>query len=492
MPTPAYREADRSAFGAVLLGSANPPFIIAGEGSHEHPWSLRLLSSAGEAPTTPPPLTVISIGDDPDGVYQSSPPSAVDYAVMLRNLRKLGAKSVGLGATLVWPDPDPIARTALDTQLGEFEAVAVTAPLTRGSSAEPMPAAFIRASLPLSSVKGDTGKLPMVNRVSLPGTVLGDLHTLAGFSLIESESGSVPLLARWDDRIVFSFSVVSVLAGKGLPADGVEVRLGEYLKLGPQGPFVPIDDYGRLAVEPRPAPAALKPVPAETLVDATSLPVDGSVLFRDDRRATDASMKAFAAALVPVHLAIATEAGMSPVRLFHRLPQPVEAGLFAALVLLLTAFVSGGAFRARLGFGVIAGLVVAVQFTLTPFGLWFPGIAALVVIAAGYLVSWPTRAWDEEPHVAPATGHEPFSSPALPASVLPGDPSVALPPPPEAAPAVVETPAPRVISPPAESRPAPKPSQPQRKPSGRPAKPAGAPPAKKSAPKAPRKKKRGK
>ncbi len=391
---------DREVFEFASKAFANPPFFVSGNGSHEQPWSLRTLSSqvssAGETS-----LPVISIGDDPDGVFQSSPPQAVDYAVMLRNLKRLGVKRVALADEMAWDDADPIALQALDSRLADFDSAVTCASLTRSSVAEPLPLPFFIASIPLSQVHGDVGLLAQVNRVSLPGTFLGSGKTLAGFSLIESEPGNAPLLARWKDRVVFAFPVVAALAETGGKAEQIEVRLGSYLKLGPSGPVVPIDAAGRPAVQP--VKLETGSIPAATLIDATSLDSAGSVLLRNDRSASDPALKAFSDKVGSVLASISNEAGLSKPRVFPRLSASIESALLLGLSVLLFFCTTNSRFRMGLAFTAVTAAILIAQFTgLAWFSTWLPLYSTLAAVAAGYLVGWPLKpaALVEKPLIA--------------------------------------------------------------------------------------------
>lgn len=390
---PGFREFDRAVFSGVVQACANPPLIVSGEGIYSDPWTLRTLTTvASKRPNTSSAPVVVAIGDDPEGVFQSSPPSPVDFAVILKNLGRLEAKRVALGTVMAWGESDPIARAALERQLGGFESAVTCTPLTRGATPEPMPGAFLRASLPVKQVKGETALLPVVNRLPVPGTILGEGNVIAGFSELESEPAKgLPLLARWGDRVVFAFPVMAALAERGGSVENMTVRLGESLQLGPGGPIVPIDSFGRLAVSPvKAAPAPT--IAAESLIDATELPASPLIVLRDDRTAADAATKRFSAGLVSSLIAIDSEAGLSPKRKFDRMQWQGEAMFLTGIVLLQVMLAGGGSFRRHLTLLLLAGLVVATQYIGACWAHgWLPGVAALGSVVAGWLVSWPPR-----------------------------------------------------------------------------------------------------
>ncbi|MFD0893537.1 hypothetical protein KBB96_19080 [Luteolibacter ambystomatis] len=385
--TPWLRPVDRASFQSVAGAFANPPFFISGEGTYQQPWGLRTLAAPDrKAKGTLP--AALSIGDDKDGVFQASPPSPVDYAVILRNLDRLGVKHVAIGAVMAWDSSDPYAREAFSSRLKAFESVTAVSPLSRAPTEDPMPAEFARSSIPVDRVRGDVSKLPVVNHLPVPRTVLGDGANFAGFSELESEPASEarPLAARWGDRVVFAFPVVAVMAERGLEAEGVDLRLGSYLKLGPEGPVIPVDESGRATVAFAEKTDA---TPVEFVLDAESLASDGSVLIRDDRTVADRSAARFSAAVAPFMAAIRSEAGLSPPREFRRLSWEVEIGLISLLVVLLVIAAAPGSFRVKLWFGIFLGLLLAAQIITMNFSVWLPGLSFLGALAGGFIAAWP-------------------------------------------------------------------------------------------------------
>jgi hypothetical protein len=189
---------DRMVFRWMAGVVHGPPMWVDGFGSRETPWSLRVPAKENPDLTAHAP-PVVWVGDDPEGVFQTSPPSPVDYAVMLSNMKRLGVRHAACALVLAWDEPDVIGLMALEKALGGFESVVMASPVTRGAVAEPLPQAYRRASLPAAVVKGDVNQLPVVNRIPVPDVILGAERTWAGFSVVESEpDGGHPFLcARW-------------------------------------------------------------------------------------------------------------------------------------------------------------------------------------------------------------------------------------------------------------------------------------------------------
>lgn len=383
---------DRAAFASVARAFANPPLFIAGHGSPAAPWTLRTFAAHNQTDPRQAPV-VVSLGDDPEGFFQSSPPSPIDLAVILTNFQRLGAKRATTAAVLAWSAPDPMGLAALDKTIGRFDSLVMAAPLSRGAVPGPMPPAFRRASIAVAAVHGDPAALPVVNRIPLPGVILGGDNTLAGFQVLDSEPASkfAPLLARWEDRVVLALPVLAVLQQRDLTVEGLEVRLGEYLKLGPDGPTVPIDRYGRLAT-PFKALAPRARIPAEALIDGGADLLPGTapqpVVLRDDRSAAEPATRAFSKQLPAVIAAIASDTGLAPARAYPRLQTGLEFATLLALAYALAALCGLPAFSRRLAYLALATVCLIAQcLAAGSASIWLPGLPALAAIASAWLVA---------------------------------------------------------------------------------------------------------
>lgn len=391
--TPWLQEIDRVLFRSVSGAFANPPFFISGNGSRTQPWELRTVASSAPLKRTNPPV-VLSVSDtSAPPEFQSFPLSPNDYAVILRYLKDRGIEHVAFGTALAWDEKtqDVFQMTSLDRRLSGFDSMVTSTPLKRGGTSEAMPPAFIRSSIDSSRVYGDLKSVPVVNRLPIPGTVIGDLKTLVGFSVLETEApgSNIPLLAVWNDRIVFALPVIAALAERGLPVDGVELRVGEYLKLGPDGPVIPLDSYGNLVGQTRSFDHETLPVEA-LLDEATKLPPGTSVVLRDDRSAIDAAQKHFSATMVDTLEAIRSDAFLAAPKQCPPLPAVAEASLIGGVVFLLAACATPALFRLRLSFGIVFAVWIIAQLVVASVAdVWLPGIAVAGAIVMGFIASWP-------------------------------------------------------------------------------------------------------
>jgi hypothetical protein len=410
---------DRAAFLTVSRASANPPLFISGNGSHADPWKLRTFAAESKSDPRQAPV-IVSLGDDPEGFFQSFPPSPIDLAVVLANFHRLGAHKAATAAVLAWDSPDPMGLAALDKAISRFDSLVMSAPLSRGAVPETMPPQFRKASIPLSEIQGNTTELPIVNRIPLPGIILGGENTVAAFQTLDSEpdNGRFPMLARWDDRAVFAFPLLVAMQRLNLPLQGISVKLGEFIKLGPDGPVVPIDRDGRLSHSP-PRSHAFAEIPASSLIDGGDDLIPKSapqpLILRDDRSAAEPNTRKFSAMLPALVASISSNAAMSPERAYPRLQSSWELVMLSLVVALLAVFCKLPAFPRNIAFLLIASACITIQcVAASAMTIWLPGIAALAAVCCAFLVSWMAPIASLQPAIMPEISTPPVKKTVRP------------------------------------------------------------------------------
>lgn len=375
---------DRALLSLSSFVTKDSRSFFTGDGSHFAPYHLHTFGlGIGKSPKTSP--TVISINDDPDQVFQSSPPSPVDYAIILRNLKRIGIDRVAISFPLLWEQTDAVSLAALDRQLDAIPSLATSAPLTRGAVPAPIPPAFRRASVSLSRIRGDTELLPAVNRIALPDVILGNKTSLAGFTRIESEpKGTSPfLLARWgEDQAVLSFLLIAALDHYQVPPSALDIRLGEFISLGARGPFIPIDEHGRLDFA-IPKDFSGDILAMESLLKTKKAAHDKKnfqpAILRSDLSATEDAYATYAQALAPTIAALCDPTYAGEIRTFSRLPVAIEIILLLALALIAYGLLHSGRYRWKFVAPVaIAGIITIHFIAITTSSTWLPTLPALL------------------------------------------------------------------------------------------------------------------
>lgn len=372
-----------------------PHFLQPGKGDDGVAWHVRSVSdSAADREMATPGIVLLE--DDPDGVFHASPHAPIDLALIARNMGRIGEDTLAIGAVMAWDSPDEMGLTALERALEGFKTVVTTAPLARGATAESMPSAFRRASVPMDAVRGDASGLPVVNRQTLSGVLLGGSNAIAGFTFLETNADSERphLMARWEDRIVFSFPFLAAMRQAGMNVDALQIIPGSHIRVGTGGWIIPIDEAGRLEVR-APKTHGWRETRAEWLLDADPEPWAGPTrpnmwLLRDDRGARDAVFRNHSAQLVPLVKTIASGAALTEPKELRGVPQWLGWVLLGAVVVLLGALCRFGGVAIQ--FGLVFTLIglVALQWTaLSMASLWMPAMPAILAVNVIWIVALP-------------------------------------------------------------------------------------------------------
>jgi len=375
------RALDRRVLEILAYRQLSPPVEISGDGSHSEPWELR--GGALNAKRSED-WSFVQLTDDLDGTFQGSPHSPIDFALIFSNLHRLGARDLACAAVLAWEDPDPVALTAMEIEMKKFKSVAIAAPVTRGAVMETLPPPFRRASVLVDDLAGNASALPVVNRVSLPNMIYGGDNVVAGFQVIDSEPADrrIPLMARWDYRVVFAFPLVTVMQRLGLEAEDLHIEVGSHIQLGQGGPSIPIDAHGRLTAPMVPAgPPGLQ---AAELIDMEKAACEHPVLV-DSRSHGELATRNYNLSLPSTIESLQATRG----HLLHLTCRRLAGGMEMPLLLVFAVLLSSTVMIGRLWQGIAClmalGLCAAMQQTGFEAGLWLPGLPASVTVLASWL-----------------------------------------------------------------------------------------------------------
>lgn len=387
---------ERAVLSYFLRGIVPAPhFLQPGAGEDGVVWHVRSISNKMLERELATP-GIVALGDDSSGVFQASPHAPIDFAVIARNMSRIGGESAAIGAVLAWDTPDEIGLTALERALELFDTVVTTVPLARGATAEAIPSTFRRASLPLADVKGDANALPMVNRKAISDVFLGDSNALAGFTFLETNAdASEPfLMARWDDRVVFSFPFLVAMKQAGMGIEGLEIHLGSHIRLGTRGWMIPIDEAGRMRVVV-PQAHGWRETSAEGLLSATTDDWAGDSqpkmwIVRDDRGGRDAIFRHHSTQLVPLVKTLASGAALTDPKELRGVPDVLGWGLLGAVVVLLGALCRFGGLAIQIGLVfTLAGMIGLQWLALSLASLWMPAMPAILAINVVWIVALP-------------------------------------------------------------------------------------------------------
>lgn len=387
---------ERAALSYFLRGIVPAPhFLQPGTDDDGVAWHVRSVSNSTMERELATPGVVL-LEDDPEGVFQSSPHAPIDLALIARNMERIGGSTIAIGAVMAWESPDEMGLTALEGALENFKTVVTTAPLARGASAESMPPAFRRASLPVDAVRGDTTGLPVVNRQALPGVLLGGANAIAGFTFLEGKDGGDQpfMMARWEDRVVFSFPFLAAMRQAGLTVDSLQIHSGSHIRVGTGGWIIPIDEAGRLKVGV-PRSHDWRETRAEWLLDADPELWAGPArptmwLLRDDRSARDTVFRNHSVQLVPLVKTIASGAALTEPKELYGVPKMLGWALLGAVVVLLGTLCRFGGVAMQFGLVITLVGLIGLQWTaLSMASLWMPAMPAILAVNVVWIAALP-------------------------------------------------------------------------------------------------------
>ena len=247
---------------AVSLQSFFPPnYCVTDYDQASKTINVRTLGSHPENSRT---FQDIAITDDPDHIFESAPPSPLDYAVILQKIYEQGYRSVIVTTRMTWDLDDraadnssdelnssKLSAQALSYKLAQFDRSVIGLPVTRGATAQKLPATLQRSLISFDQVSGNKKLIPKVNQVTLPTTIDGGDHTHAGFHRIESTPKSdtaIPLLAQWENEgLIPSLELLAIMSAHDISPSDLSIQCGKFIRLGNAGPVIPIDGYGQTA-----------------------------------------------------------------------------------------------------------------------------------------------------------------------------------------------------------------------------------------------------
>lgn len=298
---------------------------------HEHDRTTGNITAATLVPDTGggAAFQPVVVTDDPERIFESTPPSALDYAVLLESLHNLGYRNVNITTRLNWENEPGLLAQGLDLRLGMFDSAVIPLAVTRSPAQGAMPEMLERTLVKPRHILGDASLVPLVNRISLTPQFTGKAKgVLAGFHSIESSPptpGRTAMLARWGDAgMIPSYELLTIMQAHAIPPAQVRIHCGSHIRLGKTGPVIAIDAYGQASAKnPTSNNQMLTPLRADHIItrekSATTLPHIATV-FADGKLV--APTNAIAAGRLDAAMAMA-----------HAFPVPGDSVLYRRLPL---------------------------------------------------------------------------------------------------------------------------------------------------------------
>ena len=325
-------------------------------------------------------------------LFDKEEATPAEFAVILSKLHQAGVRDLAFTNELTWGEVPEIELLAFDGALRPFREALLPLSFTEVPEPSPHPDWLKDSVIPRESLVGDISSLPLMNQVVKASSVAGNEKVKFAFPDFGGRDarfrapGRLPLLVRWGDDFMASWPLQIAMRVEGVSAAEVEIEAGRHLRLGADGPVIPIDDYGRAKVGEISAGAeGLEFISAKTLfpleeVDLPSLKEQAVLVDVRDNRAEVRSLT-----LLQEARALLSLPRPGAVEEFKRLSLGWEAFLYLEIVLVAIFALYVRAFPQLIALAVLcAGLFCFAIGLLQWKGLWTPLLPLIVSI----VVAW--------------------------------------------------------------------------------------------------------
>ena len=213
-------------------------------------WSLRTLEQT-EAPDDWSLVEVPLVGE----LFDGKEPQPSEYAVLLAKLYQSGARELAFTQPLAWKDAPELELRALDSSLRPFEEILLPIDLSEVPQPVASPQWLENSLVSKDNLIGHASSLPVMNQITIPPSVSGQrgiafaFPDFGGRDLQYRAPERLPLLTRWDGALLPSWSLSLAMRMEGVELQDLVVHPGRHLRLGVDGPVIPIDDFGRAKVD---------------------------------------------------------------------------------------------------------------------------------------------------------------------------------------------------------------------------------------------------
>lgn len=200
----------------------------------------------------PPSVTLLRISDSENSIFQEWPPSPIDYAIILKNLKEYKTKLVAIEPSMSWNNAgegllETLRTASLKYNKGELLMGAV---FQMDESVFESNDKLIDLLNPISNISGDIKRIPEFTMIDpLPDRRLTSIGIPFGFTSIDMAQDKmnnplkVPLLARIKEAIVPSFALRAIMMEQDMNSNDVTIHLGDKIAFS-NGTTIPIDSQG--------------------------------------------------------------------------------------------------------------------------------------------------------------------------------------------------------------------------------------------------------
>ena len=197
-------------------------------------------------------LTSYAIDSETANILGSPDLSPANWTFLINSIREAGTKHLVITQSLSWENADELALRAIQHELSQLDSFVAGINLQRGPISQEFPS-YLEGSVIPSPEGATLDKIPAINQIGSHPSIEAPIY---GFTQLENiqpdeESGTIklPLLARWNDKLLPSLELASLMARSETPPEQVLHHPGKSLTLmGQSLIIIPIDETGRTSI----------------------------------------------------------------------------------------------------------------------------------------------------------------------------------------------------------------------------------------------------
>ena len=325
-------------------------------------------------------------------LFDGNEPRPSEYAILLAKLHQAGARELAFTQPLTWDGAAELELRALDSSLRPFQKVLLPLDLSEVPEPKMAPGWLSGSQISKEQLVGDASSLPLMNQVTVPPSVTGreDVEyafpDFGGRDLQYRAPGRLPILTRWQDGFIPSWPLALAMRMEGVDLADLLIQPGKHLRLGADGPVIPLDDFGRAKVDESEAGAEELPlISAKTLfpLGEVDLPkVNPQVVVVD---ATSQNNREESQRLIAEAQSLLEFPRPGPAEVFRRLDLGWEVLLYVQIVLVAFVALYLRPFPQLIALAILCvGLFFLVLGLLNWRGVWTP----ILPLAAATIMSW--------------------------------------------------------------------------------------------------------
>ena len=176
--------------------------------------------------------------------------SSIEWAQFLAQTRLDDDRLTVITSSLSWDDASELATLALQGQVDETPSLVIGLQAEFINSEAPLPEYLKPSIIPLKIPAGFD--LPKIDHIRRPSSINSSSFGISEIRGLKLESDGdqklVPMLVRWDNQILPTLTLASILKSQRLKSGDLILEKDGYLRLGSESVILKLDQKGRAAL----------------------------------------------------------------------------------------------------------------------------------------------------------------------------------------------------------------------------------------------------